>query len=197
VPKPKSGRAVGGPVAAREQHSRAAGQLRERRLGAATSSAGTTSLTRPPPTARRSRYSAPDSPGSASSLRTRSTSAYDWTHACEDVAQDDPPDFCRAPAYVRASLPVPIFGWGTIPRPIRPPARRRPNMIPGPIADHASLPGEHPVVRRTRPVAVRYRSRREPRPDRSPRSQRSFATSATYGNSASSRARLTARATWL
>ena len=46
-------------------------------------------------------------------------------------------------------------------------------------------------------AAVRYRSRREPRPDRSPRSQRSFAPSATYGNSASSRARLTARATWL
>ena len=44
---------------------------------------------------------------------------------------------------------------------------------------------------------VRYRSRREPRPDRSPRSQRSLPPSATYGNSASSRARLTARATWL
>jgi hypothetical protein len=48
-------------------------------------------------------------------------------------------------------------------------------------------------------LAVRsgYRSRREPRPDRSPRSQRSLPPSATYGNSASSRARLTARAAWL
>jgi hypothetical protein len=43
------------------------------------------------------------------------------------------------------------------------------------------------------PVAVRYRTRREPRPDRSPRSQRSFATSATYGNNASSRALDSAR----
>jgi hypothetical protein len=41
--------------------------------------------------------------------------------------------------------------------------------------------------------AVRYRSRREPRPDRSPRSKRSFAPSATYGNSASSRALDSAR----
>ena len=39
----------------------------------------------------------------------------DWTHAREVVAQDDPPDFSRAPAYVRTSVPVPIFGWGTIP----------------------------------------------------------------------------------
>lgn len=39
----------------------------------------------------------------------------DWTHACEVVAQDDPPDFSGAPAYMRTSLPVPIFGWGTIP----------------------------------------------------------------------------------
>ena len=39
----------------------------------------------------------------------------DWTHACEFVAQEDPPDFSRAPAYVRTSLPVPSFGWGTIP----------------------------------------------------------------------------------
>ena len=31
----------------------------------------------------------------------------DWTHACEVVASDDPPDFSRAPAYVRTSLPVP------------------------------------------------------------------------------------------
>jgi hypothetical protein len=48
-----------------------------------------------------------------------------------------------------------------------------------------------------RRASARYRSRREPRPDRSPRSQRSLPPSATYGNSASSRARLTARATWL
>jgi hypothetical protein len=34
----------------------------------------------------------------------------EWTHACEVVASDDPPDFSRAPAYVRTSLPVPIFG---------------------------------------------------------------------------------------
>jgi hypothetical protein len=66
-------------------------------------------------------------------------------------------------------------------------------MIPGPIADHASLPGELPSGEADSPVAVRYLSRREPRPDRSPRSQRSFAPSATYGSSASSRARLTAR----
>ena len=40
----------------------------------------------------------------------------DWTDACEVVAQADPPDFSRAPAaYMRTSLPVPIFGWGTIP----------------------------------------------------------------------------------
>jgi len=39
-----------------------------------------------------------------------------WPDACEVVAQDDPPDFSRAPAaYMRTSLPVPIFGWGTIP----------------------------------------------------------------------------------
>jgi len=39
----------------------------------------------------------------------------DWTHACEVLAQDDPPDFSGAPAYMRTSLPVAIFGWGTIP----------------------------------------------------------------------------------
>jgi hypothetical protein len=39
----------------------------------------------------------------------------DWTDACEVVAQDDAPDFSPAPAYMRTSLPVPIFGWGTIP----------------------------------------------------------------------------------
>jgi hypothetical protein len=39
----------------------------------------------------------------------------EWTHACEVVAQDDPPHFSCAPAYMRHSLPVPIFGWGTIP----------------------------------------------------------------------------------
>ena len=69
------------------------------------------------------------------------------------------------------------------------PPGRSPITLPYP-----ALP---PVARPTRRVAVRYLSRREPRPDRSPRSQRSFAPSATYGNSASSRARLTARATWL
>ena len=58
--------------------------------------------------------------------------------------------------------------------------------------------GGWPCKRAVRAGApVRYRSRREPRPDRSPRSQRSLPPSATYGNSASSRARLTARATWL
>ena len=35
----------------------------------------------------------------------------DWTHACEFVASDDPPDFSHAPGYVRTSMPVPIFGW--------------------------------------------------------------------------------------
>ena len=35
----------------------------------------------------------------------------DWTHACEVVASDDPPDFSRAPGYERTSIPVPISGW--------------------------------------------------------------------------------------
>jgi hypothetical protein len=43
----------------------------------------------------------------------------EWTPACEVLASDDQPDFSRAPAYVRTSLSVPIFGGGTISRPIR------------------------------------------------------------------------------
>jgi hypothetical protein len=35
----------------------------------------------------------------------------DWTHACEVVASDGPPDFSRAPGYERTSIPVPISGW--------------------------------------------------------------------------------------
>jgi hypothetical protein len=64
---------------------------------------------------------------------------------------------------------------------------------PRPIADHASLPGEHPSGEANSAVAVRYLFRREPRPDRSPRSQRSFAPSPTYGKSASSGALNSAR----
>jgi hypothetical protein len=50
----------------------------------------------------------------------------DWTDACEVVAQGGLPEFSRAPAYVRTSLPVPHLRLGNDPRPIRPPARRRP-----------------------------------------------------------------------
>ena len=121
----------------------------------------------------------------------------DWTDACEVVAQGDSPEFSRAPAYVRTSLPVPPSSAGERSPTNTAACATTTNMIPGPIADHASLPGEHPVARANSPVAVSYLSRREPRPERSPCSQRSFRPSATYGNSASSRARLTARATWL
>lgn len=38
-----------------------------------------------------------------------------WTHACVVLAQHDPADFSGAPAYMRTSLPIPIFGWGAIP----------------------------------------------------------------------------------
>jgi len=39
----------------------------------------------------------------------------DWTHGCEVVASEDPPDFARAPGYVRASLPVPRLRLGNDP----------------------------------------------------------------------------------
>ena len=133
-------------VAAREQHSRAAGQLRERRLGAATSSAGTTSLTRPPPTARRSRYSAPDAPGS--------TCTFDLG------VRLDPRLRGRSPGRPAGLLPRAGIRAH---QPAGPPSsagERSPthtaacatttNHDPRAIADHASLPGEHPVVRRTR-----------------------------------------------
>ena len=119
----------------------------------------------------------------------------DWTHACEFVAQEYPPDFLPC-AGIRAHQPAgPQLRLGNDPRPntaacatttklIR---RRSPITVPDPAGTQSSG---------ALAVAVGYRSRREPRPDRSPRSQRSFALSATYGNSASSRARLTARATW-
>ncbi|MGH2882273.1 MAG: IS1096 element passenger TnpR family protein [Solirubrobacteraceae bacterium] len=73
----------------------------------------------------------------------------DWTDACAVVAQDDPPDFSPR-ARIHAHQPAgPHLRLGNDPTDTAACATTT-NMIPGPIPDHASLPGEHPVARPTR-----------------------------------------------
>jgi len=74
----------------------------------------------------------------------------DWTDARKVVAQGDLPDFSRAGIRARQPAGPPSSAGERSPTNTAACATTT-NMIPGPIADHASsLPGEHPVARPTR-----------------------------------------------